>query len=67
MKKYNESEHPREDIAKDRSPTETDTRHTPPSNVPLERAAYDWDHALKIATDRIWGDQAPSPRKVPRK
>jgi hypothetical protein len=56
-----------EDTAEDPGRTERDAPLTISYNEPLSRAAYDWNHALEIAADKFWGDQAPLLRIVPRK
>jgi hypothetical protein len=54
-----------EETADDKKPTEHEM--PAPINEPLSKAAYDWNHALEIATDKMWGEQAPLLRIVPRK
>jgi uncharacterized membrane protein len=35
-------------------------------NDPLTKAAYDWNNALQIATEKMWGEHAPLLRIVPQ-
>jgi hypothetical protein len=66
MKTYLGSGKP-EEVEEDQKPPEKVTPKAPPCNDDLAREVYQWDHALKIASERLWGHQAPSLRIVHRK
>ena len=67
MKTYLGSGGAREEVEEDHKPPDKVTPKTPPCNDDLAREVYEWDHALQIASERLWGHQAPSLRIVPRK
>ena len=66
MRTYVYREQQDDDIAEDESLAGLETRQTSSCNVILASAAYNWDNALKIATERMWGDQAPLHRTLAR-
>ena len=59
MRTYVDKEKLSDDPAADQRLAKRKTRQTPSCNAPLTKAAYEWDHALKIAADRVSGDHAP--------
>jgi hypothetical protein len=67
MKAYTDAKRQLEEETDNQGSIESARPQTSSYNVPLTRAAYEWDHALQIATDRIWGDNAPSLKTLLRK
>ena len=37
--------------------TLTKSRPLEPENAPLTKVAYEWNNALKVAAERMWGDK----------
>jgi hypothetical protein len=54
----------RDDSAEDKV-TDLPSRQST-ANDPLTKAAYDWNNALQIAAEKMWGEQAPLLRIVPQ-
>ena len=67
MRTFDDSERIDENSAEDQEPDESETLETPSSNYRLYKAAHDWDNALQIAADRMWGDPDLLYRIVRRK
>ena len=67
MKAYICRKQQNEDTAEDLTETEQEATPTSSDNFSLARAVHDWNHALEIATDRIWESETPLLQMVRRK
>jgi hypothetical protein len=56
-----------EETAEGQIQTEEEARSAVSGNLSLTKAVHDWNHALEIATDRMWGSETPLLQIVRRK